>query len=41
MTTILIGYARCSTDEQDLAAHRAPLDEFEIAAGQDRHRPRA
>ena len=26
MTTILIGYARCSTDRQDLAAQRAALE---------------
>lgn len=31
MTTILIGYARCSTDRQDLAAQRAALEAFGVA----------
>lgn len=32
MTNTLIGYARCSTDRQDLAAQEATLDEFGVAA---------
>lgn len=32
MTTTLIGYARCSTDKQDLAAQRAALQELGVAA---------
>lgn len=31
MTTILIGYARCSTDRQDLAAQRAALEKLGVA----------
>jgi DNA invertase Pin-like site-specific DNA recombinase len=31
MTTILIGYARCSTDRQDLAAQRAALEVLGVA----------
>ena len=31
MTTILIGYARCSTDRQDLAAQRAALEGLGVA----------
>lgn len=31
MTTILIGYARCSTDKQDLAAQRAALEGLGVA----------
>ncbi len=30
--TVLIGYARCSTDEQDLAAQRAALEALGVAA---------
>ena len=33
MTKALIGYARCSTDKQDLAAQRAALVELGVAAG--------
>ena len=33
MTKALIGYARCSTDKQDLAAQRAALVELSVAAG--------
>jgi DNA invertase Pin-like site-specific DNA recombinase len=32
MTTNLIGYARCSTDKQDLAAQKAVLEKLGIAA---------
>ncbi len=32
MMTILIGYARCSTDEQDLAAQKAALEKLGVAA---------
>ena len=32
MTTTLIGYARCSTDKQDLAAQRAALERLGVAA---------
>ncbi|AMB44070.1 recombinase family protein [Methylobacterium sp. AMS5] len=32
MTTILIGYARCSTDRQDLAAQRAALEGLGVAS---------
>ena len=32
MTTPLIGYARCSTDKQDLAAQKAALEQLGIAA---------
>jgi DNA invertase Pin-like site-specific DNA recombinase len=32
MTTTLIGYARCSTDKQDLAAQRAALEQLGVAA---------
>ncbi len=32
MTTTLIGYARCSTDKQDLAAQRAALGQLGVAA---------
>ncbi len=28
MTTITIGYARCSTDKQDLAAQKAALEKL-------------
>ncbi|MEH3116796.1 MAG: recombinase family protein [Methylorubrum populi] len=31
MTTILIGYARCSTDKQDLSAQRAALEGLGVA----------
>ncbi|AWV17643.1 DNA resolvase [Methylobacterium sp. XJLW] len=31
MTTILIGYARCSTDKQDLTAQRAALEALGVA----------
>jgi len=31
MTVTLIGYARCSTDKQDLAAQRAMLEELGVA----------
>jgi hypothetical protein len=31
MTTILIGYARCSTDKQDLAAQQAALERLGVA----------
>jgi DNA invertase Pin-like site-specific DNA recombinase len=31
MTKTLIGYARCSTDKQDLAAQRAALVELGVA----------
>jgi DNA invertase Pin-like site-specific DNA recombinase len=31
MTTTLIGYARCSTDQQDLAAQQAMLEELGVA----------
>jgi len=31
MTTTLIGYARCSTDKQDLAAQQAMLEELGVA----------
>ncbi len=33
MTATLIGYARCSTDKQDLAAQRAALEKLGVAAG--------
>ena len=32
MTTITIGYARCSTDKQDLAAQKAILEELGVAS---------
>ena len=32
MTTTLIGYARCSTDTQDLAAQKAALEKLGVAA---------
>ena len=32
MTTTLIGYARCSTDKQNLAAQRAALEQLGVAA---------
>jgi len=32
MTTTLIGYARCSTDKQDLAAQKAALKQLGVAA---------
>ena len=32
MTTTLIGYARCSTDKQDLAAQKAALQQLGVAA---------
>jgi len=32
MTTTLIGYARCSTDKQDLAAQKAVLEQLGVAA---------
>jgi len=32
MTTTLIGYARCSTDKQDLAAQKAALEQLGVAA---------
>ena len=31
MTKTLIGYARCSTDKQDLAAQQAMLEELGVA----------
>ena len=31
MTETLIGYARCSTDKQDLAAQQAMLEDLEVA----------
>jgi DNA invertase Pin-like site-specific DNA recombinase len=31
MTTTLIGYARCSTDKQDLAAQKAALEKLGVA----------
>ncbi|MGH6674901.1 MAG: recombinase family protein, partial [Xanthobacteraceae bacterium] len=31
MTATLIGYARCSTDKQDLAAQRVALEQFGVA----------
>lgn len=31
MTTIRIGYARCSTDKQDLAAQRAMIEALGVA----------
>lgn len=31
MTTITVGYARCSTDKQDLAAQRAALERLGVA----------
>jgi DNA invertase Pin-like site-specific DNA recombinase len=31
MPATLIGYARCSTDKQDLAAQRAMLEELGVA----------
>ena len=33
MTNTLIGYARCSTDKQDLAAQRVALVELGVAEG--------
>ncbi len=33
MTTITIGYARCSTDKQDLAAQKAALEKLGVPAG--------
>ncbi len=32
MTTTLSGYARCSTDKQDLAAQEAALEKLGVAA---------
>ena len=32
MTTTLIGYARCSTDKQDLAVQKATLEKLGVAA---------
>src|SRR3954469_9808913 len=32
MTTTLIGYARCSTDKQDLAAQKAALEKLGVAS---------
>ncbi len=32
MTATLIGYARCSTDKQDLAAQKAALEKLGVAA---------
>ncbi len=32
MTTTLIGYARCSTDKQDLAAQKAALEKLGVPA---------
>ncbi len=32
MTTTLIGYARCSTNKQDLAAQKAALEKLGVAA---------
>ena len=32
MTTTLIGYARCSTDKQDLAAQKAALEQLGVTA---------
>jgi len=32
MMTTLIGYARCSTDKQDIAAQRAALEKLGVAA---------
>ena len=32
MATTLIGYARCSTDKQDLAAQKAALETLGVAA---------
>ena len=32
MTATLIGYARCSTDKQDLAAQKAALQQLGVAA---------
>ena len=32
MTTTLIGYARCSTDKQDLAAQKAALEKLGVVA---------
>ena len=31
MTATLIGYARCSTDKQDLAAQQATLEKLGVA----------
>jgi DNA invertase Pin-like site-specific DNA recombinase len=31
MTTTLIGYARCSTDKQDLAAQKVALEKLGVA----------
>jgi DNA invertase Pin-like site-specific DNA recombinase len=31
MTPALIGYARCSTDKQDLAAQKAALEQLGVA----------
>jgi len=33
MTTITIGYARCSTDKQDLAAQKAALEKLGVPSG--------
>ena len=32
MTTTLFGYARCSTDKQDLAAQKAALEQLGVTA---------
>jgi DNA invertase Pin-like site-specific DNA recombinase len=32
MTATLIGYARCSTDKQDLAAQKVALEKLGVAA---------
>ncbi|WP_274383759.1 hypothetical protein [Actinoplanes flavus] len=34
MTAVLIGYARCSTDKQDLEAHRRILLDLGVPADQ-------
>src|SRR5664279_685577 len=40
MTALLIGYARCSTDQQDLTAQRDGLVALGVAGNQDLRRPR-
>jgi hypothetical protein len=50
MTTVTIGYARCSTDKQDLATQKAALEELGVLpdriytdhglTGSNRDRPR-
>ena len=40
MAALLIGYARCSTDEQDLTAQRDGLTSLGVAPEPDLCRPR-